>query len=109
MHIRLLVAYLLVLAVGAAAMTPPGVVPSSPSLATIQVARAEHSYKSKEDDAGSGGDEPVWSHSSGAKVPGRFKPNPSGYDSERIQRFWRHYSGAHVRPEDKPKRSKEAR
>lgn len=100
---------LLLLSVGAAAMPPFGVAPSSPSPAAIQLAKGERSYKSKEEDSGFSGDEPSWSHSSGVRVPGQFKSNPSGYNPEHIQRFWRHYHGARPRTEEKPKRTKEAR
>lgn len=87
--------------------------PSRPSRTAVQLAKAAGSYGStagshKTKEEGSE-DEPVWSHSSDVKVPGRFKSSPSGYNPERVQRFWRHYRGAKPRPEDKPQRPKEAK
>ncbi len=94
---------------GAASTVPRPDSAASVSIADTQLARAERPYKSKEDDSGSGGDEAVWSHSSGLKVPGRFKSSPTGSDTQQIQRFWRHYHGARPGREDKPMRTKEAR
>jgi hypothetical protein len=98
----------LLLCVGAAAMPRSDVAPSSRPAAT-QLAGGDRSYRSKEDDSSFGTDEPQWSRSSGVRVPGQLKSNPSGYAPERIHRFWRHYHGARLRSEDKPKRPKEAR
>ena len=47
------------------------------------------------------------SKATGAGLPKAAKSSPGGYDSQRIQRFWRHYRGGKPEPKEHKRKARE--
>lgn len=84
----------------------PPAVPRSATGVGLQVARtATQSYRSHwrddSDDKGADVDKPITGPTKSGRTGG-FKSGASGYNPERVQRFWSHYHGARPGPKEKP-------